>query len=135
MNSNFLYSELSGKILKGFYDVYNILGYGFLEKVYENAMIIELDAVGLYCEQQKVIRVTYKGHTVGKYVADILVEGKITLELKAYETLRPEDEAQLVNYLRSTDLEVGLLLNFGKNPEHRRRVLTNQYKKRNLNKS
>jgi len=126
---NYLHSELSGKILKAFYTVYNTLGFGFLEKVYENAMMIELKNLGLQCSQQQNIDVYYNEENVGDYYADIIVEDKIIIELKAAKTLSAEHEAQLVNYLRATDIEVGLLLNFGKKPEHKRRVLTAEYKK------
>ncbi len=129
-NSNYLHSALSDKILNAFYNVYNTLGFGFLEKVYENAMMIELDRMDLYCQQQQHIDVFYENEKVGDYFADIIVENKIIIELKAAETLIPEHEAQLVNYLRATDIEVGLLLNFGKIPQHKRRVLTTEYKKR-----
>ena len=126
---NYLHSELSGKILKAFYNVYNTLGFGFLEKVYENSMMVELKKLGLKCRQQQHIDVFYDEIKVGDYFADIVVEDKIIIELKAAEALAPEHEAQLVNYLRATDVEVGLLLNFGKKPEHKRRVLTEEYKK------
>lgn len=126
--NNYLHSELSAIILKAFYKVYNTLGYGFLEKVYENALMIELDKMNVLCYQQQHIDVFYDGVKVGDYFADIMVEDKIIIELKATETLVPENEAQLVNYLRATDIEVGLLLNFGKKPQHKRRVLTEEYK-------
>lgn len=127
---NYLYSELSSKILEAFFNVYNTLGFGFLEKVYENAMMIELKKLGLHCIQQQHIDVFYDTEKVGDYFADIIVEDKIIIELKAAEALSPEHEAQLVNYLRATEIEVGLLLNFGKTPQHKRRVLTAEYKKR-----
>ena len=126
--TNYLHTELSSKILKAFYNVYNTLGYGFLEKVYENAMMIELRKFNLKCQQQQHIDVYYDEEKVGDYFADIIVEDKIIIELKASEGLAAEHEAQLVNYLRATDIEVGLLLNFGKKPQHRRRVLTQEYK-------
>ncbi len=129
MTSKYLHSDLSYLILKAFYKVYNTLGYGFLEKVYENAMMIELKAIGLNCMQQMHIDVYYKDKKVGFYFADIIVDNKIIIELKAAECLSPENEAQLVNYLRATDMEVGLLLNFGKKPQHSRKVLTNSFKK------
>ncbi len=125
---NYLHSELSEKILKAFYNVYNTLGFSFLEKVYENSMMVELKKLGLKCSQQQHIDVFYNEIKVGDYFADIVVEDKIIIELKAAEALAPEHEAQLVNYLRATDVEVGLLLNFGKKPEHKRRVLTAEYK-------
>jgi len=127
--NNYLYSDLSALILRAFYNVYNTLGYGFLEKVYENAMMIELNKIGLSCTQQQHIDVYYDEEKVGDYFADIIVADKIIVELKAAESLIGAHEAQLVNYLRATDMEVGLLLNFGKIPQHRRRVLTKEYKK------
>jgi GxxExxY protein len=125
---NYLHSELSANVLKAFFTVYNTLGFGFLEKVYENALMIELRKLGLYCSQQQHIDVFYDHEKVGDYFADIVVEGKIIIELKALDSISPEHEAQLVNYLRATDMEVGLLLNFGKTPQYKRRVLTTAYK-------
>ena len=130
MNTNFLYSEITDLILKAFFKVYNKLSYGFLEKVYENAMIIELGRLGLRCEKQKKIDVHYDEFLIGEYFADILVNEVVVVELKAAETLIPEHETQLVNYLRGTDLEVGLLLNFGKEPQFKRKVLTKEFKKK-----
>lgn len=130
MNTNFLYSEITDLILKAFFKVYNKLGYGFLEKVYENAMIIELGRLGLRCEKQKKIDVYYDEFLIGEYFADIMVNDVVVVELKAAENLIPEHEAQLVNYLRGTDLEVGLLLNFGKEPQFKRKVLTKEFKKK-----
>ncbi|MCK9206891.1 MAG: GxxExxY protein [Salinivirgaceae bacterium] len=128
MESNYLYSEITSIIISSFYKVYNTLGSGFLEKVYENALFIELKKNGLFCQKQVPLTVFYEGEKVGDYFADIIVENKIILELKAAEALVPEHEAQLVNYLRATEIEVGLLLNFGKKPEHKRKVLTNEFK-------
>ncbi len=126
--SNYLHSEITGLVLKAFFKVYNQLGYGFLEKVYENAMMIELRKMGLKCTQQTSIQVYYETEKVGSYLADIIVKDCVILELKAAENIAPEHEAQLVNYLRATDLEVGLLLNFGKKPQYSRKVLTNEFK-------
>ncbi|MCF6183640.1 MAG: GxxExxY protein [Bacteroidales bacterium] len=128
MNSNYLHSDITGKILKAFYNVYNKLGFGFLEKVYEKSMLIELRKLGLKAENQKQIKVYYDNAEVGEYYADIIVNNCIIIELKAAENLIPEHEAQLVNYLRATEIEVGLLLNFGKTPQKIRRVLTKEYK-------
>ena len=130
-DNNYLHSELSNLILKAFYNVYNTLGYGFLEKVYENAMIIELKKLGLSCNSQLPIEVFYDNYKVGNYFADIVVEDKIILELKAAEAICEEHEFQLINYLKATNMEVVLLLNFGKKPEHKRKVLTNEYKNHN----
>ena len=128
--NNYLHSELSSEILKAFFNVYNTLGFGFLEKVYENAMIIELRKFWLQCRQQQLIDVYYEEEIVGDYFADIIIEDLIIIELKAVKELSKQHEAQLVNYLRATAVEVGLLLNFGKTPQHKRRVLTEEYKNR-----
>ena len=124
----FLHKELSNKIIKAFYNVYNNLGYGFLEKVYENALLIELKQLGLECEKQKPIKVNYNNIIVGEYFADIIVENSIILELKAAENICEEHEFQLINYLKATEIEIGLLLNFGKNPEFKRKIFTNDKK-------
>ncbi|RYY65907.1 MAG: GxxExxY protein [Chitinophagaceae bacterium] len=128
MTDNYKYKELTDKIIKAFYKVYNKLGYGFLEKVYENAMAIELRKMGLKCIQQAPIRVYYEGEEVGFFRADLLVEDLVICELKAAEVFCTADEAQLTNYLRATPIEVGLLFNFGRKPEFRRRVFTNEFK-------
>ncbi|MCX7876564.1 MAG: GxxExxY protein [Melioribacteraceae bacterium] len=129
MNDNYLHSEITDKIIKAFYNVYNKLGYGFLEKVYERAMLIEMSKFGLNCQSQFPIRVFYESKEVGEYYADILVDDKIIIELKAAETLMQEHECQLVNYLKATNIEVGLLLNFRKVPQVKRKVFTNEHKK------
>jgi len=123
-----LHKELSEKILKIFFDVYNELGYGFLEKVYQNSLSLELRTRGLRVEVQKQIKVYYKGYEVGEYYADLLVNDLIILELKAAECMVKEFEYQLINYLRGTNIEVGILLNFGKNPEFIRKVYENSRK-------
>jgi len=125
----YLHQDLTERIIKAYYNVYNELGYGFLEKVYENAMMIELKTLELKCEKQKPISVSFKGFCVGEYFADIIVENKVIIELKAAESLIEEHEAQLLNYLRATDIEVGLLLNFGKKPHFKRQIFENIYKK------
>ncbi len=99
-----------------------------MEKVYENALLIELREAGLKCESQKPITVFYKGQIVGSYFADMLVSDKIILQLKATETIIVENEIQLVNYLRATEIEVGLILNFGSIPQYKRKVLSNEFK-------
>lgn len=124
-----LHEEITETIIKSFYSVYNKLGYGFLEKVYENALLYELRKEGLNCSKQVPIEVYYDELSVGNYFADILVEDKIILELKAGEgTLIEEHELQLINYLKATDKEVGLLLFFGKNPVFKRKIFTNENK-------
>jgi GxxExxY protein len=122
------YQELTEAILSAFFEVNNQLGYGFLEKVYENAMIVELRRCGLVPEQQKILKVRYRNIIVGEYYADIVVNDLVILELKANEHLMAEHEAQLLNYLRATDIEVGLLLNFGKKAEFRRKYFSNERK-------
>lgn len=128
-----LHKELSSKILKAFYDVYNELGYGFLEKVYENALCQELISRKIFCKKQQPIKVYYKQKEVGKYYADIIVEDKIIIELKA-SALCEEHEYQLLNYLKATDIEVGLLLGFGKEPVFMRKVFSNARKKEHKNR-
>lgn len=107
----------------------NVLGYGFLEKVYQNSMYLELKSRGFYVEAQKQIKVSYKGIEVGEYYADLVVNEKIILELKAAECIVEDFEFQLINYLKATNMEVGLLLNFGKRPEFKRKVFENSRKK------
>lgn len=123
-----LHKELTGEILKAFYDVYNSLGYGFLERVYQNALFFELQSRGFKVEAQKKISVFYKGQLVGDYFADIVVNEMVILELKACDYIVEEFEFQLINYLRSTQCEVGILLNFGKEPEFIRKVFKNSNK-------
>lgn len=132
MDDKILHRELSGKILKVFYDVYNELGYGFLERVYQNALFLELLNRGFEVEAQKKITVYYKGIEVGDYFADLIVNQTVILELKACDYIIDEFEHQLINYLRSTSCEVGMLLNFGKEPEFIRKVFRNTNKKQLL---
>jgi len=123
-----IHQETTSEMLKCFYKVYNTLGFGFLEKVYENALYLEMVNQGLTCNKQVPITVFYKGIAVGEYYADIIVENRIILELKAAETLVEEHELQLINYLKATRIEIGLLLNFGKEPQVRRKIFTNDRK-------
>lgn len=123
-----LHEELTAGILKVFYEVYNELGYGFLERVYQNAMYYELKNQGYEVHAQKKINVYYKDIIVGDYFADLIVNETVILELKANEILTKEDNYQLINYLKSTSCEVGLLLNFGKKPEFIRRIFQNYRK-------
>ncbi|MEM9024420.1 MAG: GxxExxY protein [Bacteroidota bacterium] len=120
------FQDKTQQILKAFYQVYNTLGYGFLEKVYQNALIMELREMGFHCEQQCPIRVYYKSKKVGEYYADIIVDDCIILELKAASALVEAHEYQLINYLKATEIEVGLLLNFGQTPEFKRKVFSNE---------
>lgn len=123
--TEYLHQELTSRIIEAFYKVYNTLGFGFLEKVYENALKHELEMMNLKVEKQKPINVTYYGTRVGEYFADLIIENKVILELKAAENLVEEHELQLINYLKATEIEVGLLLNFGKKPEIRRKIFSN----------
>ena len=120
--------ELTENIIKTFYNVYGKLGYGFLEKIYENAMMIDLKKEGLKAVSQSPIKVLYDGNIIGEYFADILVENEVIVEIKATKKLALEHEAQLLNYLKATDIEVGLLLNFGPKPEIKRKIFDNNKK-------
>ena len=123
------HKEITEKILHAFFKiVYPQLGYGFLEKVYENAMIIALTALGLKVQQQVKIAVYFQGQVIGEYFADLLVENVVIVELKAVSRLLLEHEAQLLNYLRATPYEVGLLLNFGPKPTFVRKAFDNDRK-------
>lgn len=122
-----LHRYLTYKIIKAYYKVYNELGYGFLEKVYENALFLELINMGMFCEKQKQVKVYYNEEIVGEYFADIIVNRCVIIELKAADSLCEEHELQLVNYLKATDIEVGLLLNFGRKPQFQRKIFTNKF--------
>lgn len=121
-----LHEELTEKIIESFYLVYNKLGYGFLESVYENALLIELKRQGLNVVNQVPIEVQYRNQKVGTFFADVLVEEEVILELKASRKLLQEHEFQLINYLRATNIEVGLLFNFGKKPEFKQKIFSNK---------
>ena len=127
-NENYKHAEITEKIIKAFYNVYNKLGFGFLEKVYEHAILIELRKMGMEVVNQYMIKVFYDGIEVGNYFADLFVENSVIVEIKAAEGLIEEHEAQLVNYLKATNIEVGLLLNFGKKPSFKRKVFSNEFK-------
>ena len=122
------HEEITEKVIRAFYKVYNTLGYGFLEKVYLNAMFIELTSMGFKVAKEKRILVHYFGNIVGDYNTDLIVEEVIALELKANECLVIENENQLVNYLKATNIELGLLLNFGKKPQMKRKIFDNDKK-------
>jgi GxxExxY protein len=119
---NYLHSDLTDKIIACAYDVYNKLGFGFSEKVYENAMMIKLLQKEVSAIQQAPINVYFEGQLVGEYYADILVAEKIIAELKAVSVLSKAHEVQLVNYLKATGIKVGLLINFGEKLKIIRRV-------------
>lgn len=122
------HSDLTQTIIGSFYAVYNQLGYGFSEKVYENSLAIELKKAGLSIVQQQPINVYYQEQLVGEYYSDIVVNDLVILELKAVRELLQEHEAQLLNYLKATEIEVGLLLNFGLKPQHIRKIYDNERK-------
>jgi len=120
--------ELISMIIKAAYNVHNELGAGFLEKVYQNAMLIELRSLGLDAESEYPINVHYKNHIVGEYYADIIVNDSVVLELKAVENLDKIHEVQLVNYLKGTGIDIGLLINFGSSVQVKKKFRT--YSKR-----
>lgn len=123
------HKEVTDKIISAFYTVYNTLGFGFLEKVYENALFVELKKIGLKVDRQRSIKVYYDKLEIGEYFADIVINDCVILELKAIDCLCDEHSYQLINYLKATNIEVGLLLNFGKSPQIKRKIFDNSYKK------
>jgi GxxExxY protein len=125
---DFKHVELTEQIIGAFYEVYNSLGYGFLERAYENALVFELRKLGLHVVAQAPITVSYKGVLVGEYVADILVDDKVIVDIKAAKSLMSEHDAQLLNYLKATKIEVGLLVNFGPKAEVRHKAFNNARK-------
>lgn len=122
--------DLTGQILGAVHEVHDVLGFGFLEAVYGNALYKELQRRGLKCECQKKLDVYYKGECVGHYIADMVVEDKVLLELKAVTELRPEHEWQILNYLAASKMEIGLLVNFGHRIETRRKIYTEDQKRK-----
>lgn len=124
--------QITDLVLKSFFSVYNALGYGFLEKVYENAMVVELKKFDLNVQQQVPINVYYEDIEVGFYIADLVINNLVIVELKAAESICLEHEAQLTNYLRATDKEVGLLLNFGRNAQFKRKIFDNEFKSKTI---
>ena len=123
------HEDLTEGIIGAFFEVYNSLGYGFFEKVYENALCAEFKLRGLSYAQQLPIKVKYRGHVVGEYFADLVIEDAVIVEVKAVRTLLPEHGAQLLNYLKATDYEVGLILNFGPKAKVVSKVLDNDLKR------
>lgn len=119
-----LHRELTRAIIGAFYTVYNELGYGFVESVYKRALIVELQLRGIRCEREVAFTVYYKGVDVGEYRADLLVEGKVILEVKTAERIAQTHEVQLINYLRAAKVALGLVLNFGHRATFRRLILT-----------
>lgn len=123
------HADVTEKIIGIFYDVYNELVYGFLECVYEESLMIALNQAGLTASRQIPLPVWFRGHKVGEFRADLLVENCVLLELKAARSLDPAHEAQLLHYLKSTEVEIGMLLNFGTRPQFRRLIFDNDRKK------
>ena len=123
MRADGKHAELTERIIGAAYRVHNVLGFGFLEKVYENALALELSDDGLAVARQQLVPVRYKGRPVGDYVADLVVADKVIVEVKAVGALDRVHEVQLVNYLKATGIEVGLLINFGRKVEVKRKVL------------
>lgn len=119
-----LEAELSDQVIGAFFDVYNALGTGFLESVYEAALLIELRGRGLDVEQQRPLQVRYRNAIIGEFRVDLLAEGRLILEIKAVSQLAPSHEAQLVNYLKASGVPLGLLLNFGPKPQFKRKIVS-----------
>ena len=130
MEHEYKHKEITEKVIKAFYAVYNALGYGFLEKVYVQALVIELQNLGPEVARNVAITVFYAGQAVGEYFADLVVADRVIVEVKAARTFAPEHEAQLLNYLKATPYEVGLLLNFGPKAEIKRMAYDNDRKGR-----
>jgi GxxExxY protein len=126
----FPHQELTKSIIGIYYNVYNELGFGFLEKVYHKALLIELRKNGYKINSEKKVNVYYKNEVVGEYIPDIIINEAVIVELKCVEYLTDIHENQLLNYLKATDCEVGLILNFGKDPQFIRKIFTNDLKKR-----
>ena len=125
-NQNYKHSDLTKRIISEFYYVYNSLGHGFLEKVYEKALFSRLKAVGLFVQKQYPINVYFENELVGEYFADLIIDETVIVEIKAVEAIHPMHEVQLVNYLKATEIEVGLLVNFGETLEIKRKVFSNK---------
>ena len=118
------HKDLTAKIIECVYKVHNTLGFGFLESVYQAALAIELEKAGLKAQTEVPIKVFYEGKNVGDFIADMVIEDKVILELKSVKELHPAHEAQLTNYLKATGIEVGLLINFGQSAQIKRKVFT-----------
>src|SRR5688572_11357261 len=129
----FKHKELTGKVIGVFFDVYNELGHGFLESVYEKSLEYALTSIGVKARRKIEIPVRFRGRKVGEFEADMLVDGCLLIELKAVRALESAHEAQLLNYLRATEIELGLLLNFGLKPQFKRMVFDNSRKGRSSN--
>ena len=129
MNTDLKHGLITDQILRVFYDVYNELGHGFLESVYHRSLVLALESAGLRVCSRVAVPVWFRGQRVGQFEADVLVEDCVLLELKVARMLDSSHRAQLMNYLKATEIEVGLLLNFGEKPEFKRVVFDNNLKK------
>ena len=132
MDAEVLYphKDLTERIIGAAFDVHNELGAGFVEKVYENALAIELRKRGFKVEQQKPVRVEYQGESVGEFVADLIIDDTVLVEVKSVKSLTPENESKLIHYLKATGIEIGLLINFGESVDIRRKIYTPQSHKK-----
>jgi GxxExxY protein len=128
-NEPLKHGHITEAIIGAFYDVYNELGHGFLESVYRDALAVVLLSKGLSVEREKTVQVRFRGQTVGLFRTDLVVQQSVIVELKCARALDRVHEAQLLNYLKATEFEVGLLLNFGTRPQFRRMLLDNDQKK------
>ena len=128
--TDFRHQDLTGQVIGVFYQVYNELGHGFLESVYENAMELALASANFIVKRQDPLPVFFRGQQIGDFRADLLVEEAVIVEVKAARLLEPAHETQLLNYLRASEMEIGLLLNFGPEPQIKRFVFSNDRKKR-----
>ena len=124
------HQEVTEKVIGVYYEVYNELGHGFLESVYEQAMLIALSEAGLHVARQLPITVHFRGQVVGEFRADSVVNNQVIVEIKAARTIESAYEAQIMHYLRATDVEIGLLMNFGPKPEFKRFIFDNERKSR-----
>lgn len=132
-SDNYLHSDLTKKIIRAAYDVFDELGFGFLESVYEKAFEKILLERGHKVSRQFSIPVFFRGEQIGDFRADLIVDGKVIIELKAVENLHPIHDAQLINYLKATEIEIGLLFNFGEKLQFKRKIFSNK-RKSNLKK-
>ncbi len=128
MNTEGIHAEITRRIIGVFFTVYGELGYGFLESVYRSAMVLVLRDAGLVAEPEVELEARFRGRPIGKFRADLLVEGAVLVELKAARAIDSTHVAQLLNYLRCTVIEVGLILNFGPTPKMRRLIFANHRK-------
>ena len=129
MDGELLHADITRRVLVTFFDVYNELGAGFLESIYQGALVRALSAGQLHVDREVPIDVFFRHEVIGRYYADLVVENRVVVEIKAMRAIIPEHRAQLLHYLRSTAMEVGLLLNFGPRPQFQRLVYSNQLKR------